>query len=212
MPKSLEAGILAAPEVRARRSPRWIVLGMLLTCLGILGAWFLYAQLSQSQSVVVVANTLHRGAEVTRADLTTVTIGSTPGVETVAATDLEHLVGQRAVLDVTAGSLLPPAAIAEQTVPATDHSVVGLRLPEGRAPAGHLVPGGRVRLVEVPASGEASTPADINYVVDGVVVDSNPGADGLSLQVNVEVESDQATTVARLAAQERVVVIKEAEG
>ncbi|MGO1972915.1 MAG: SAF domain-containing protein [Propionibacteriaceae bacterium] len=212
MSKSLDAAILAAPEVRARRSPRWIVLGVLLTCLGILGAWFLYAQLSQSHSVVVVASTLHRGAEVTRADLATVTIGSTPGVETVAAADLEQLIGQRAVLDVTAGSLLPPSAVGEQVVPAAGHSVVGLRLPEGRAPAGHLVPGGQVRLVEVPAGAGATTPEDADYVVDGVVVDSSPGADGLSLQVNVEVESDQAASVARLAAQERVVVIKEAEG
>lgn len=212
MSKSLDAAILAAPEVRARRNPRWIVLGVLTTCLGILGAWFLYAQLAQSQSVVVVASTLHRGAEITRADLTTTTIGSTPGIATVPADELEQLVGQRVLLDVTAGSLLPPTAIGDRTVPATGTSVVGLRLPEGRAPAGLLVAGGKVRVVEVPASGatEDATPAD--FVVDALVVDSAPGADGLSLQVNVQVESRQAATVARLAAQERIVLIKEAEG
>lgn len=212
MSKSLDAAILAAPEVRARRNPRWIVLGVLLTCLGILGAWFLYAQLAQSQSVVMVANTLHRGAEITRADLSTVTIGSTPGIDTVAAADLEGLIGQRAALDVTAGSLLPPTAVAEQVTPAAGHSIVGLRLPEGRAPVRHLVPGGKVRLVEVPADGATGTPAESEVVVDGVVVDSADGADGLSLQVNVEVPADRAAVVARLAAQERVVLIKEAEG
>lgn len=212
MTKSLDAAMLAAPEVRARRSPRWIVLGILLTCLGILGSWFLYAEVSGSHSVVIVANTLHRGVEVTRADLTTVTIGSAPGVETVDATELESLIGQRASVDVAAGSLLPPGALADELVPAVGHSVVGVRLPDGRAPAGHLVPGGAVRLVEVPGTSESEPTESPDFVIDAVVVDTSPGADGLSLQVNVEVEKTQAAVVARLAAQERIVVIKEAEG
>lgn len=201
------------PALKGRRNPKWIALGIVALCLGALGAYFLYTDLSKAQTVVAVSTTIYRGSLVEAADLTVVTVGSTPGVQTVPGEQLESLVGQRATVDVMGGSLLPVDAIAPTLVPATDRALVGLSLPVGRAPQGYLQPGSAVRLVAL--SPEGSDPAYVdkysNLAIQARVVDSAPGADGLSLLVNVDVAADQAATVGTLAAGARLVVIRDAD-
>lgn len=203
----------AAPQVRARRNPKWIALGVAALCLGALGALFLYTQLSHAQTVIAVRQTVHRGSVVSAGDLTTVTVGSTPGVRTVPGSQLSSLVGQRAAYDLVAGSLVTPDDVAATLVPAPGRSIVGIKLVAGRVPAGSLIPGTPVRLVAIPPTGSQPNFKDAysSAVVVANVLSTVPGADGVSEVVNVDVGSGQAATVGLLAAQERLVIVQDAQ-
>lgn len=216
-PDHISAGAPSTPvpasPVKGRRNPKWIALGVVALCLGALGGLFLYTDLSKAQTVVAVTSTVYRGSVVKATDLTAVTVGSTPGIRTVPAARLETLVGQRAAVDLLAGSLLPADAIAPVVLPAAKRALVGVNLPVGRAPQGFLVPGSAVRLIALPPEGSDPAYRDkySNLAIQGRVVDSTPGADGLSTLLNVDVGADQAATVGTLAAQNRVVVVRDAE-
>lgn len=207
------ADLPSPPQVRGRRSPKWIALGVIAICLGGLGAFFLYNELSQAQTVVAVANTVYRGSVVTSSDLTSVTVGKTPGVTTVPADQLESLIGQRAVADLMAGSLLPAGAVAASTVPAADHAVVGLKLVAGRAPVGYLQPSSLIRLVAIPPEGADASYKDsyTGMIIKASVIDATPAPDGLSIMVNVDVATDKSAAAALLAARDRLVVVRDAE-
>lgn len=212
-PPKPAATVLPEPPTRARRNPRWIALGVVALCLGALGSFFLYRDLSHAQTVVVVTQTVYRGSVVQSDDLGIATVGDTPGVRTVPADQLDSLVGQRATVDLAAGSLLPEGVVGPVTIPAAKRTLVGINLTTGRAPLGYLTPGSAVRLVAVPPEGAEPgfTDASSNLAVQARVVDSTSGADGGSVFVNVDVGADQAVVVATLAAQNRLVVVRDAE-
>jgi hypothetical protein len=141
------------PQARVRRNPRWIVLGILAICLGGLGSVFLYSQVTDAHQVVAMTKTVHRGEKVTGGDLTTVRVGETGRVHTVAAKKLSAMIGQVASYDLVQGSLLSPAAVGAEEPPAAGHDVVGIKVSDGRAPNKYLEPNTPVRLVVLPDSG-----------------------------------------------------------
>ena len=100
------------------------------------------------------------------------------------------------------------------TVPEAGSAVVGLRLTSGRAPAALLLPSAPVRLVALPPSASESGTADklAGKTYLARIIDTAPGADGTSNLVNVEVDSEQAPTIALLAAQDRIAVVRDPEG
>jgi hypothetical protein len=173
----------------------------------------LYTDLANAQAVVAVGSTVYRGSAVKASDLTIVTVGSTPGIRTVPAEQLQSLVGQRAAVDLMAGSILPVDAIGPVVLPAAKRALVGISLAAGRSPQGFLIPGSSVRLVAVPPVGAEPTYADkyTNLAIQAKVVDANPVGDGLATLLNVDVGADQAATVGTLAAQNRLVVVRDAE-
>jgi len=131
----------------------------------------------------------------------------------VPASRLTTLVGGKAVYDLPQGAIVTPGAIDDIVVPASGRAVVGVKLATGRAPAALLVPASPVRLVALPAA----TSNDLGAASDklagktwnGIVLDQTPGADGASIVINVDVPAEQAPTVALLAAQDRLVVVRD---
>jgi hypothetical protein len=200
------------PRLPGRRNPRWIALGVLALCLGALLSAVVYARLASETTVVSVAATVYRGEAVGRDDLTTVRLRDGALPDTVPADQLETLVGQRAVFDLPAGSVVPAGAVAPVAVPADGRAAVALRLVTGRAPEGLLPPGSPVRLVALPApstaTGETDSLAGKTYRAR--VVEQVPGVDGASIVLTVDVDQRQAPTVALLAAQERMTVVRDA--
>jgi hypothetical protein len=200
------------PKLPGRRNPRWIALGIVALCLGALLSYVVYARVAAESTVVSVARTVYRGEVVERADLTSVRLsgGGLPG--TVPVADLERLVGQRAVFDLPAGSVLVAGSVADTTVPADGRTAVGLRLAAGRAPQQLLLPGAPVRLVALAAPAAAAGVPDAlaGKTYTARVIDQAPGADGASTLLDVEVDEAQAATIASLAAAERVAVVRDA--
>lgn len=200
------------PRLPGRRNPRWIALGVLALCLGALLSAVVYARLASETTVVALAGTVYRGEAIERDDLTTVRLRGGTLPDTVPAERLESLVGQRAVFDLPVGSVVPAAAVAAVAVPAQGRAAVALRLVTGRAPEGLLPPGSPVRLVALPAASTQTGAADAlaGKTYRARVIERLPGVDGASIVLTVDVDEQQAPTVALLAAQERMTVVRDA--
>jgi len=203
----------APPPLPGRRNPKWVALGVVALCLGALLSYVIYSRVADEAAVVAVASTIHRGETVTAGDLTTVTFRPSAGVDVVPASELDQLVGQKAVYDLVAGSLLPVGGIAEVVVPQTGRAVVGVRLVSGRAPVGLLPPGTPLRLIALPPAGADPSYTDqyTGRTFNSREISQLDGADGASIIVNVDVPATQAPVVALLAAQERLALVRDAD-
>lgn len=193
-------------QLRARRSPRLIAIGVLCACLGGLGAAFLYSNAAHSQTVVLMAQAVQRGDIIERSDLTTVTIGSVPGVATVAVEGLDALVGQSALVDLPRGSLPAPASVGTPIVPPGTVQV-GLKLTVGRVPTGTVPAGSKVLLIEVEEN--KTTPGRTFPAT--LIGSPYPLGDAQTYAVDVRVSSEAASQVAVLAARDRIVLVREAD-
>ncbi len=195
-----------AARFRARRNVRLITAGVLASCLGGLGAAVLYTSLTDTDSVVVLRRTVYRDQVITAADLGDIALASGPGLDTVPADLLGDVVGRTALVDLAQGSLLTRGGFG---APVVDRGAVrvGLRLGPGRLPATELPPATPVLLVAVSAD---ASPADATREA---VTASVPSAlpDGSTL-VDVTVPVGAAVEVARLAAADELVLVRQAGG
>lgn len=169
-------------QLRARRSPRLIALGVLCVVLGALAAVALYSMSITTTSVVSMAHELQRGDKIVASDLTVVQVPGSLARGATPADEIDSLVGNTALRDLPQGSLPHAGLVGERRVP-QGHSLVGLRLEPGRIPSTSLVPGSPVVLVSVTEEGDpAAVPATLAtapvleqhgtfYLVDVVVPD-----------------------------------------
>lgn len=195
--------------IPGRRNPKWIALGILALCLGGLLSYVIYSRVATETAVVAVANTVYRGGLIGREDLTTLTLQGSSLTQAVPARELDNLVGKRAAFDLAEGSIVVASAVTDQPVPAVGRAVVGLKLAMGRVPTSLLVPSSDLRLVALPpeAGGTDKLTGDA-FVAR--VIDQSPGADGATILLNVDVVAAQAPTIALLAAQDRIAVVRDA--
>jgi SAF domain len=199
------------PRLPGRRNPKWIALGIVALCLGGLLSYLIYARVASESAVVAAAHTVYRGEAIEQSDLATITLrgGSLP--HTIPAARLGDLVGKRAAFDLVEGSAIPETAIVDAAIPAEDRAIVGLKLAPGRAPSNLLLPSSRVRLIAMPAAADSSTTDELaGSIFVGRVVDQSPAADGTSILVNVDVNAAVAPTIAMLAAEDRIAIVRDA--
>lgn len=207
----------AAPSRRApkaRRRTTTILLIVALLAVAGLAAVFTVDQIQTQNRVVQVRADISRGAVIKPTDLGEVTIGSVQGVSTTPADQLGSLVGRQASVDLVKGSLLPQNAVNDVTIPSVDHTLVGLRLEQGRMVVGDVRPGSQVRLVVTAPQGGDPTFADAssNKVFGATITSSEPALDGAATLVNVEVARADAVRVAQLAAVSRIAVVQDPQG
>jgi len=194
-----------------RRNPKWIALGIVALCLGGLLSYMIYARVATESTVVAAAHTVYRGETIEQTDLATITVreGSLP--HTIPASQLQDLVGQRAAFDLVEGSAIVSTAVTAAAVPAEGRAIVGLKLAPGRAPGNLLLPASRIRLIAMPAAADSSTSDKLTgSIFVGSVIDQTPAADGTSILVSVDVDAAAAPTIAMLAAQDRIAVVRDA--
>lgn len=188
-----------AVQLRARRSPRLIALGVLAVVLGGLGAAALYSMNTDHTSVVVMARDVMRGDEIQAGDIQVVSLPSSLQVEMSDAGTISQMVGQTARTDLPAGAFPLPRHLGEDPIPPGD-SLVGMRLVAGRLPTAQLPPGTRVQLVSLAEGDDA--------IVDAVVASAPvPLEDGSGHLLDVSVPNDFAAAVASLAATDQLVLI-----
>jgi SAF domain len=211
-PSAAESPVIPQPpRIPGRRNPKWIALGIVALCLGGLLSYMIYARVASETAVVAAAQTVYRGETIEQDDLTTITLrgGSLP--QTIAAAKLGDLVGKRAAFDLVEGSVIPSTAVVEQAIPAEGRAIVGLKLAPGRAPSNLLLPSSLVRLIAMPTAADSSTTDKLEgSIFIGRVIDQSPGTDGTSILVNVDVEAGTAPTIAMLAAQDRIAIVRDA--
>ena len=196
---------------RARR--RWGLFAamVLVVALGALGNVWLLASTTTAQEVVAARSTIERGSVIAREDLMTVRVELDPALHTLPGGDLASLVGQRAALDVAAGSLVTTESVTETTVPPAGASLVGIGVAQARMPGVTLMAGDRVRVVATPqlATGTATdgTPASISAVVVGTQMGTDATGAGAQTIVTVQVPTADAAALAAMAATGNVVLV-----
>ncbi|SKF61615.1 Uncharacterised protein [Mycobacteroides abscessus subsp. abscessus] len=211
----------ARTAVTTRRRPALVLGGIVLMIIaGLLSMW-LWTETSTQNTVLQVRRDIARGETITATDIAAVTVGSIQGVSTVPADQLANLIGQKALLDLRSGSLLPSGAIGSTLLPAPGKSLIGLRLEAGRIMTGDVAPGSKLRLVvTAPPAGQAATaevtekswPAIMVHSADrGAGVNGIPMDPAAAVLITVEVDHDQAELIAPLAAEGRLVVVKDSD-
>jgi SAF domain len=199
------------PRLPGRRNPKWIALGIVALCLGGLLSYVIYARVATETAVVAAAHTVYRGESIDRSDLATITLrgGSLP--HAISATQLDDLVGKRAAFDLVEGSVISSTAVTNSAIPAEGRAIIGLKLAPGRAPGNLLLPDSPVRLIAMPAAADSSTTDKLaGNIFVGSVIDQSQAADGTSILVNVDVDAAAAPTIATLAAQDRIAIVRDA--
>jgi SAF domain len=201
------------PRMPGRRNPKWIALGIVALCLGGLLSYVIYARVASETAVVAAAHTVYRGETIEQGDLTTITLRSGSLPQTVPAARLTDLVGKRAGFDLIEGSVIPSTALVAEAIPTEGRAIVGLKLAPGRAPGNSLLlPSALVRLIALPAAADDSTTDKLaGSIFVGRVIDQSSAADGTSIMVNVDVEAAAAPTIAMLAAQDRIVIVRDTD-
>lgn len=200
------------PRIPGRRNPKWIAVGVVALCLGALLSYAVYNRVAAETSVIMMAATVYRSETIEASDLAVVQLSGEAVRKSMSATQLDALVGQKAVYDLPEGTIPVPGAIGDVVIPDSGRAVIGIRLSTGRAPAALLTPGSPARLVVLPPA--STTDPDTSDKLAGktypaTIVDQAPGADGASVVINVDVASGQAPTIAMLAALDRLAVVRD---
>ena len=196
----------APPAVRTRRRPGVLAAGVALVAVGALGAAYLAQVVGQTVPVVAVARDVAAGEVIERADLTIADVSSDPALSPIAGSELPGLVGQRAAVALTAGSLLTEAAVTDQVLPSAGQSLVGVALTAAQLPAEPLRAGDHVRIIDTPVS-QGEPPATTPDSIAGQVVSvSGPDQAGL-IVVNVTLPSGRAADLAARVATGRIALV-----
>ncbi|HHU40130.1 MAG TPA: hypothetical protein GXZ45_12725 [Propionibacterium sp.] len=198
------------PRIRLRRSPLWLVAGILAVCLGGLASAFVYLQVAASDPVLRVNRTIHRGEVIQAADLSIVQVRAGLDVVTVPDTRAGEVVGQAALTDLPGGSLLVDGVWGDSNVP-LGSARVGVRLSPGRFPTTDLRPGTTVLVVALPGQAGATDEELPGSVPATLVGQAAAQPDGSTLFA-LSVPRDAAEAVARLAAGDRVALVQTGNG
>jgi hypothetical protein len=132
---------------RHRRRPE-LVVGVLLVVGGALASVLLATGGRNRTPVLALEGDVRRGEVLTADDVATVLLGSDSSIAHLGEGDADAVVGQAALTDLPAGTLLTPelvSASVEQHAPGA--GTVGLALEAGQLPSLRLAPGDRVSVV-----------------------------------------------------------------
>ncbi len=196
----------ALPATKTRRRSGVLAAGVALVAVGALGAAYLTQVVGDTSRVVAVARDVQPGERIKRVDLTVADVSTDPALRPVPANRLFDLVGQRAAVTLTAGSLLTDAAVTEKVLPAAGQSLVGVALQPAQLPAEPLRAGDHIRIVDTPAS-QGEPPRTTPQTTPGVVVSSAGPDDRGQTIVNVTVPDGQAADLAARVATGRIALI-----
>jgi len=167
-------------------------------------------QASQTRQVVAVADVVERGAVIEASDLTTVQVpADESGLATVPASSIDEVAGKVATMRLAPGTTLPTGAVSDSLTPEAEHSIVGLNLSASQRPSTGLRGGDAVRIVHAPAEGN-STKEGPGEVMSAQVVSTSPTGQAGQVIVDVQVDSEQAPTLAAWALAGDVVLILDA--
>ena len=202
-----------APPPKMRRRPAMVALSVALICVGGLASAWAWQSTSDTQEVLTVRDTVHRGELIEKADLVIVRIGIDPAISAVRAADMSTVVNKRAVLDIAAGGVITTGQVTDAAVPPAGFSVVGLSLTGAMLPTGELLPGDRVRIVPTGGEGGAAVPAGDTAptAYPASVVGVSPDDVTGNTLVNVQVEVASAPVVAARAAAGQVALVLDSQ-
>ncbi|PKV82708.1 SAF domain-containing protein [Streptomyces sp. TLI_146] len=195
------AGPVAPPRVSARRRrPGVIALSLALIAAGGAGVAVLLLQAGHRTQVVTVVRDVQVGQVLSEHDLGRASLALDPAVKAVRADNLASVVGQRAAVELRAGSLLAPTQVTKDLLVKPGEQLVPIGLEPKQVPATGLVAGQRVQLVHVPAPSTADAgkapEASPKTLVGRVVKASHPAPGTGIVVVDVATAASDGPTAA----------------
>lgn len=205
------AGTAGAPP-KLRRRPALAILGIGLIAAGGLTTAAIVTALDSNTAVVVPAEAIYRGQQITAEDLTTAPVSGLPGAALIGADDADTLIGQTAATDLPAGVPITSGSVTSQPVPAPGTAVVGLLLTPAQVPTVTLTPGDAVRIVATPRLQDDPPGTDQVASVSATVVSTTTDEVSGNTIVNVATASEDSAGLAALAATGRIALILDGAG
>lgn len=198
------SGVGSVTPVTPKRSFRLpeVVLGVLLVAGCALAAVLWQRQANTTETFVVAARSIPRGAVITADDLG----GAQIGGETMAlipGADASSLLGQVAVVEIAAGSPMSAALVSAEHPLAAGEALTSMALEPGQMPP-DLAQNDHVRIVVTTASGGSGAAATTLLEAEAIVWSVELSQDGVATVVTVRgplsLTSDVASAVSvRLA-------------
>ncbi|MFJ9855321.1 SAF domain-containing protein [Streptomyces sp. NPDC101150] len=211
-PMRPETPIGAGPVPR-RRKRSMLVLGVLVTLVGVLGTSMLVRSAGDRVDVLAVARDVPVGQEITVEDLTTAALPNDPALTPVKASEKSSVIGRRATAPLHRGELLADSQFRGGKVLPDGQELVALEVQRGAAPVDALAPGDQVKIVSTPGKDEqitknASAPQEIEAKIVKV---GAPNASG-AVVVQVSVAGTDSSLLAARAATGRVAIVLASKG
>lgn len=124
-----------------------LVVGVLVVVVFALGAVLWHLSAVEKVPALVLSTAIARGDTI-KADAVRVSyISSDTSIDRLGASQLKSVVGQVALVDLAAGTLLTPGVIADSAAVSDGQGVAGLALDPGAYPARGLAPGDPVNVI-----------------------------------------------------------------
>lgn len=173
-----------------------LVVGVLLVVGFALAAVLWMARANDRQPVLVLAAPVERGQMLEAGDVGVAYVGSGDRLAVLPQSAAAGLVGQVAVADLPAGTVITAEQFASGTPVADGTGVVGVALDPGEYPLGQLHPGDQVNVVLAADQGDA--PAATAWL-RGEIFDVAEVGSG-QLLVSLQMAEEDANRVAQAAA------------
>ena len=198
----------APPKLRRRTG--LIALGIALVCLGGAGAAYLATSVGDTTPVIAVAEAVARGEVIEAEDLTVARVNGDPALRTVPEGEQDAIVGQRAAVDLSAGSILTPQSTSTELIPASGQSLVGVTLSPAQLPSQGLTAGDAVRIVATPRD-QDDPPGTAPTIYPATVVATSALPDTGQVVVDVTVPAASAGQLAAQVATGRIALVLDSE-
>ncbi|MEH0935761.1 SAF domain-containing protein [Micromonospora psammae] len=201
----IDAPVAPPRVVRQRRTrPGLLGLAVLLIALGGLGAAFAVTSVKATGSYLAVARPVEVGRQLSADDLVTVQVSGGRGLAPVPAKRLDEVVGKRAAVSLTPGTLLTMAQLTDAPLLGQGQQQIALGLTPAQVPARKLHPGDKVLLVSTPGD-DSDDPAPSTRFTGTVIDTATPENDDVVVYLALPVRDVPAVVV--LAAQERIALV-----
>ncbi|WP_244967415.1 SAF domain-containing protein [Streptomyces cacaoi] len=208
-----------------RRSRMRMLVGALVLVAGAGGTALLVQGAGDRSDVLLLARDVPAGQVVSAQDVRVAAVSSDPALHPVPATQKSSVVGQRAGVDLTAGTLLTRKQLRAASGLRSGESMVAVEVARGGAPVEALERGSRVQVVATPGKGETpaetgsgqkqpdgATGGQVSEDIEARVMRVGRMNASGSTVVHLAVDAADASQVAGRSASGRVALTLDAEG
>nr|WP_091458826.1 SAF domain-containing protein [Micromonospora inyonensis] len=186
--------------------PGLLGLAVLLIALGGLGAAFAVTSVRATGTYLAVARPVGVGTVLSADDLMSVQVAGGQGLKPVPAGDIDDVIGKRAAVTLTPGTLVTQAQLTDKPLLGPDQQQLALGLKPSEVPARALRPGDRVLLVSTPVkSSDGRTPTSATRFT-ATVIDSDTPETG-TVVVYLAVSVRDVPAVVALNAERRIALV-----
>jgi hypothetical protein len=205
----LDAPVAPPKVVRQRRiRPGLLGLAVLLIALGGLGSAFAVTSVRSTGTYLAVARPVEVGRQLTADDLVPVRVSGGRELQPVPANRIKEVLGLRAAVRLTPGTLLTPAQLTDAPLLGPGQQQLALGLEPSQVPARRLHPGDKVLLVSTPdtSAGSAGASRGGGTRFEATVIDTAaPENDDVVVYLALAVRDVPA--VVALAADDRIALV-----